>query len=51
MVTIDVTVSGTASRPAMQGRLQINKGSLAYIDLPSALSDINGSLIFNQGRA
>ena len=50
MVTMDVTVSGTASRPAMQGRLQINKGSLAYIDLPSALSDINGSLIFNQDR-
>ena len=34
----------------MQGRLKIDNGAIAYIDLPSALSDINGSLIFNQDR-
>jgi translocation and assembly module TamB len=50
LVTMDVAVSGTVYHPAMQGRLQISKGSVAYIDLPSALSDINGSLIFNQDR-
>ncbi|MBZ5705540.1 MAG: translocation/assembly module TamB domain-containing protein [Acidobacteriia bacterium] len=50
LVTVDVTVSGTANRPVMLGRLQVSKGSLAYSDLPSALSDINGSLIFNQDR-
>ena len=50
LVTVDITVSGTAARPAMQGRLQVSKGSLAYSDLPSALSNINGSLIFNQDR-
>jgi translocation and assembly module TamB len=50
VVTVDMTVSGTVSRPAMQGRLQVNNGAIAYADLPSALSDINGSLIFNQNR-
>jgi translocation and assembly module TamB len=50
MVTMDLAVSGTTGHPALQGRLQINKASVAYIDLPSALSDINGSLVFNQDR-
>jgi translocation and assembly module TamB len=30
--------------------LQIANGSIAHIDLPSALSDVNGTLIFNQNR-
>jgi translocation and assembly module TamB len=50
LLTMNVAVSGTARRPAMQGRLEISKGNVAYIDLPSALSDINGSLLFNQDR-
>jgi translocation and assembly module TamB len=50
VVAVDVAVSGTVSRPITQGRLQITNGALAYVDLPSGLSDINGSLIFNQDR-
>jgi translocation and assembly module TamB len=38
------------ARPAFQGRLQISNGSVAYSDLPSQLSDVNGSLVFNQDR-
>src|SRR5436305_5571439 len=34
----------------MQGKVQIENGAIAHIDLPSALSEINGSLIFNQDR-
>jgi translocation and assembly module TamB len=34
----------------MQGKVQIDHGAIAYIDLPSALSDVNGSLVFNQDR-
>lgn len=49
-VTIDVALGGTADRPVSQGRLQISHGSIQYSDLPSGLSDINGSLIFNQDR-
>ena len=47
---VDLTVTGNTSRPIIQGRLQTSKGMVAYADLPSALSDINGSLVFNQNR-
>jgi len=50
VASVDLSVSGTLSRPVTQGRLRIDHGAVAYIDLPSALSDINGSLIFNQDR-
>src|SRR5215831_1979154 len=50
VVTVDARVGGTVSRPLTQGRVDINNGSIAYIDLPSALSDINGSLQFDQNR-
>jgi translocation and assembly module TamB len=50
MVTMDTTISGTVPSPRMQGRLRIDNGSLAYATLPSMLSDINGTLVFNQDR-
>jgi translocation and assembly module TamB len=49
-VVVNVAVTGTMARPAFQGRLQISNGSVAYSDLPSQLSDVNGSLVFNQDR-
>jgi len=49
-VAVDLTVGGTISKPTTQGRLQVTNGSIAYSDLPSALSVINGSAIFNQDR-
>jgi translocation and assembly module TamB len=49
-VSVDVSVSGTLAKPVTQGRVKIDHGAIAYIDLPSALSDINGSLVFNQDR-
>jgi translocation and assembly module TamB len=50
VVSVDVSVAGTVAKPALQGRLRVDGGAVAYIDLPSALSDINGSLVFNQDR-
>jgi translocation and assembly module TamB len=50
VVTLDMTVSGTVARPTTQGSLQVTGGAISYADLPSGLSDINGSLIFNQDR-
>ena len=50
VVSMDLAVGGTVAKPLTQGRLKIDHGAIAYIDLPSALSDINGSLIFNQDR-
>jgi translocation and assembly module TamB len=49
-LALDMTVAGTVSQPLVQGQFQIEKANLAYLDLPSALSDINGSLLFNQNR-
>jgi len=49
-VAVDLTVGGTVSKPTTQGRLQVTNGSIAYSDLPSALSGINGSAAFNQDR-
>jgi translocation and assembly module TamB len=50
VVSVDLSVGGTVARPLTQGQLRVDHGAIAYIDLPSALSDINGSLIFNQDR-
>jgi len=50
VVTIDVALSGPLANPITQGRVRVDHGAIAYIDLPSALSDINGSLIFNRDR-
>jgi translocation and assembly module TamB len=49
-VAVDLGVGGTIHQPTTQGRLQISNGSIAYSDLPSALSAINGSAVFNQDR-
>src|SRR5713101_1865849 len=50
VVTVDLSLSGALAKPVTQGRVSIDHGAIAYIDLPSALSDINGSLVFNQDR-
>ncbi len=50
VVSVDLSVGGTVAKPLTQGQLRVDHGAIAYIDLPSALSDINGSLIFNQDR-
>jgi len=49
-VAIDLTVGGTIQKPTTQGRLEVTNGSIAYSDLPSALSALNGSAVFNQDR-
>lgn len=49
-LTMDMSVAGTTGAPVMQGRVKVENGNIAYLDLPSALSDINGSLVFTQDR-
>jgi len=49
-VGVNVAVEGTLERPTILGKLQITHGFIQYRDLPSALSEINGSLVFNQDR-
>ena len=49
-IAVNMDVSGTMAQPVVEGALQVNHGNIAYIDLPSALSDINGSLLFSHYR-
>ena len=50
VISVDLALSGPFAKPVMQGNVHIDHGAIAYIDLPSALSDVNGSLVFNQDR-
>jgi translocation and assembly module TamB len=50
MVDVAMTVTGPAVDPVMQGKVNVSHGSIAYVDLPSGLSDMNGSLVFNKNR-
>lgn len=47
-VTGEVTVSGSVDAPLVRGKLKVEDGAISDINLPSALSDINGTLNFNQ---
>ncbi|HXE90986.1 MAG TPA: translocation/assembly module TamB domain-containing protein [Terriglobales bacterium] len=48
--TMDLTITGTAQQPNLFGKLRIADASLAFIDAPNALSEINGQMTFNQNR-
>ena len=48
--TVDVQVGGTIPKPVITGTVQVANVSVSDIDLPAALSDLNGSLVFNQSR-
>ena len=50
LMTVNMTVGGTASEPLPQGRLQLTNGSVAYAELPSGLSEMQGSLVFTRDR-
>jgi len=48
--TVDVRVAGTLRSPLITGTVQVANVSVSDIDLPAALADLNGSLVFNQSR-
>jgi translocation and assembly module TamB len=49
-VDVNVEIAGTLARPLLQGKVQVTAGGIAYLDLPAAFSEINGSLTFDQNR-
>ena len=49
-VDVNLTVNGPLATPQMQGRVNVEHGAFNYAGLPSGLSDMNGSLLFNQNR-
>jgi translocation and assembly module TamB len=46
-----VSVSGTLHTPLINGQLNFHDGAVALVDLPNGLSEINGTVYFNQDRA
>jgi translocation and assembly module TamB len=50
VANFNLQVNGTLARPSMRGRLNVQNGAIAYIDFPNGLSDITGTLIFNEDR-
>jgi translocation and assembly module TamB len=50
MVDLAVTITGPARDPVLQGSVNVSHGSITYVDLPSGLSDMNGTLSFNKHR-
>jgi translocation and assembly module TamB len=49
-LTVNAALSGTVAKPVVHGRLQVAGGAIAYVDLPSGLTDLEGSVVFNQNR-
>ncbi|HYA95776.1 MAG TPA: translocation/assembly module TamB domain-containing protein, partial [Terriglobales bacterium] len=47
---VDVAVTGTMARPETRGQVKITNGAISYTDLPNGLSNINGTLVFNENR-
>ena len=48
VLAAEAEVSGTLSAPLVKGRLQLKDAAISDLNLPSALSELNGSLLFNQ---
>jgi translocation and assembly module TamB len=46
----DVTVRGTLAKPVINGRVVIAHAGFSVIDLPAALGELNGTMVFNQDR-
>jgi translocation and assembly module TamB len=46
----EARVRGTLSAPLVRGRLQVVNGGISDINLPSALSGLNGKFVFNQNQ-
>jgi translocation and assembly module TamB len=43
-------IGGTIDKPDINGKIEINNAGISLIDLPNGLSEINGTLNFNQDR-
>jgi translocation and assembly module TamB len=50
VANLDLQMRGTLTRPSLRGQLNVQNAAIAYIDFPNGLSDMNGTLIFNEDR-
>ncbi len=50
MTTFQIRARGTLENPSLSGRIDFQNASLALEDLPNSLSQLQGTLVFNQNR-
>jgi autotransporter translocation and assembly factor TamB len=50
-VTLDAAVTGTTSRPVVNGRLQLNNASFNLASAPNGISNANGTVVFTGTQA
>ncbi len=50
LASVSVRVSGTFHNPSLVGKAEVSGGAISSIDLPNGLSEMNGTLAFNQDR-
>lgn len=48
--TFQVRARGTLDKPGLSGQIEFQNASLALQDLPNSLSQLQGTLVFNQNR-
>src|SRR5581483_675343 len=49
-LNVHIGVTGPWQNPVLNGQLSVLQGALSYVDVPSGLSDVNGTLVFTQDR-
>ncbi|HKD91308.1 MAG TPA: translocation/assembly module TamB domain-containing protein, partial [Terriglobales bacterium] len=49
-VMLNARAEGTPAHPVFTGRVDVQNASIAYVDLPNGLSEVNGTLMFDQNR-
>jgi translocation and assembly module TamB len=50
LISVHMKVGGSAEQPLPHGNIQVSNGAVSYAGLPSGLSEMNGSLVFNRER-
>jgi translocation and assembly module TamB len=50
VANFNLQANGTLSQPSLRGRLSVQNGAIAYVDFSNGLSDITGTLNFNEDR-
>jgi translocation and assembly module TamB len=49
-IALDLGVRGRIKDPSLTGTVKFNKANLAMYGIPNGLSDLDGSMVFNQNR-
>jgi len=50
IANLNMQVNGTLSRPSLRGRMNVQNAAIGYVDFPNGLSEITGTLVFNEDR-